>query len=385
MTDFFDRLSRELSRLDATDSRRVLTELAPVGLCADHGGRRLLNLSSNDYLGLSARGDLSSEFFAGFSGGCGYPGMSAVSSRLLTGNHPEYALLEADLSTLYGRAALATNSGYHANVGLFAALCGAEDLILSDALNHASIIDGVRLSGARRETFPHLGYGGLEELLAARRDEFRDVFIVTESLFSMDGDRADLARLVELKKRFNCVLILDEAHAVGVFGGRGLGLAEAAGVLPDIDVLVGTFGKALASAGAFIIASPVVREFLVNRMRTLIYSTGLPPMTVAWSRFTLGKAVGMARERAHLADLSERLRRGIAARGGRTAGTSQIVPLIIGSNGDTVRAAQVLRAAGFLAFPIRPPTVPEGSSRIRFSLNAGLEPGQIDALLAALP
>ena len=207
--------------------------------------------------------------------------MTASASRLLTGNHPAYAALERDLSELYdGRAATVFSSGYHTNVGICSAMAGKNDLFLADKLCHASLIDGMRLSGASLRRFRHLDYEHLETLLKKGSGEHRDVFIVSESVFSMDGDIADIERLVALKERYGATLIVDEAHAVGVFGERGLGVCERDGLTAEVDVLVGTFGKAWASFGAFAITDAVVRDYLINRMRPLIFTTALPPAVV---------------------------------------------------------------------------------------------------------
>lgn len=385
--DFLTRIENETARLTRLNLNRVLKTTKALGRNSGCDGLEMLNLSSNDYLGLSSRAELANEFLDSRRNLMApdiFP-LSAVSSRLLTGNHPEYAAIETFLGDLYGgRAALAANSGYHANIGLIPALAGEGDLIVSDSLNHASIIDGIRLSRAERAVYPHLDLGRAEEIVAAASGRYRNVFLITESVFSMDGDVVDLTRLVEIRRRHGVALIVDEAHAVGVFGAGGLGVCEEAGVMAEVDVIVGTFGKAFCSSGAYMICEPVVREYLVSTMRSLLYTTGLPPITVAWSRFVVERAVGMDAERKHLAKLGERLRAGLAERGYTTGGSSQIVPLIVGDSSRAITLAASLRERGYLTFPIRPPTVPEGSARIRFSLNAGLSERDIHGLLSAL-
>lgn len=378
---YHERLRAELEGAKGRGLYRVLPDFTGNGLYAEVGGCTLLNLSGNDYLGLSAHPELVEKFLAQGA----LPSLSASSSRLLTGNHPQYRALEAELASLYGnRSALAVNSGYHANVGALPALAREGDLILSDELNHASIIDGIRLSRAKCLTYPHLNLAALETLLEENRPRYRDVIIVTESLFSMDGDIADLRALVRLKNAHDALLYVDEAHSVGVYGPSGLGLAEEMGVLGEVDVLVGTFGKAFCSSGAFIASEPVLREYLVNTMRTLLFTTGLAPLTIAWTRFVLARIAGMGEERNRLLNLSAKLRGAVAARGEGVPGRSQIVPLILGSNEAATAEGKRLRALGFLASPIRPPTVPEGRARIRFSLNAAIPEGELDRLISVL-
>lgn len=383
---FDQKLRQRLEQLKAKDQLRALPELISAGEYVKYHGRKMCNLSSNDYLGLSQNKKLSAEFFTSLHNGDTSDFlMSASSSRLLTGNHQGYAQLEKALSTAYnGRAALAFNSGYHANLGILPALAGKGDLILSDKQNHASIIDGLRLSEATFKRYPHCDMQRLEKLLAAKRDEFENVFIVTESIFSMDGDSCDLPKLVELKNKYKAVLIVDEAHAVGVCGDKGLGLCEQAGVINDIDIILGTFGKAFCSVGAFAITSKTIREFLINTMRPLIYTTALPPIITRWNRFVLQKVITMQQKRTHLQELADYFRNGLLKKGLKTLGDSQIVPLITGENSAAIALAEKLQAGGILVFAIRPPTVAPGSARLRFSLHAGLTYETIDSILELL-
>ena len=369
--DLHERIISVLDELDKTGSRRLLRETR-----AD--GRSPINLSGNDYLGITATPGLREEFYERYKGefGSGELALSSASSRLLTGNTPAYTRLEQKISRLYaGRSSLVFNSGYHANIGILPALSRKGDLILSDKLNHASIIDGMRLCEAEFLRYRHLDYDQLERILLERREQYDQVFLVTESVFSMDGDEADLKRLADLKDRFGCVLVVDEAHGVGVRGDRGLGLAEETGTLARIDVLIGTFGKAFGSTGAYAVMEPEVKDFLINRMRPFIFTTALPPVILNWSCFILDRVPEMREERAKLRRMGIRLRelcRGIDP--ARTVdGVSQIVPWIIGSDSEAVKKAETLRANGFLVFAIRPPTVPRGTARLRLSLSAALE------------
>jgi 8-amino-7-oxononanoate synthase len=370
---FDELIGRELDALRQHDCYRELPDIN----CRRRkeitmGGKSMLNLSSNDYLGL---GD-DSVLLCGYMNSIGADGfaMTSSSSRLLTGNHPLYERLESALSTLYHReAALVFNSGYHANIGIIPALTNRHDLVLSDRLNHASIIDGLKISEATFQRFRHRDYDHLEELLQGAAGRYRQIFIVTESVFSMDGDLADLARLVSLKKSFDALLVLDEAHGVGVFGERGLGLCETAGLVEEIDIITGTFGKALASTGAYAVMSALYREYLINSMRSFIFTTALPPIVLGWSLLTLERQSAMRAERHALLQLASRLRQELIGRGFDVKGESHIVPVITGSNDLAVKMAARLREAGFLCMPVRPPTVPEKGARIRISLRSTLE------------
>ncbi len=369
--NWLESLQTELSELRNREQYRQLREIP------QNSG---LNLSGNDYLGISANDEFREEFYQRiklpeYSYGSLF---SASSSRLLTGNHQGYTELENKLSEWYGgRAALVFNSGYHANIGILPALAGSGDIILSDKLNHASIIDGIRLSGAEFHRYPHLDYARLEKLLQENYGTQKRIFIITESVFSMDGDIADLQILTTLKQRYNAILLVDEAHAAGVFGATGAGIAEATGLIDQIDILIGTFGKALCSSGAYAIMHQSVREYLINKMRPLIFTTGLPPIVTCWTSFILDKVFGMNVQREHLQKLSKKFRNALTLAGGKTGGNSQIVPLIVGENNIAVKLAEQLRQEGYLVFPVRPPTVPPGTARLRFSLSANMSSEQL--------
>jgi len=369
---FYDRIRTELDELKSLDRYRVLPDItARDGKDIEVNGERLLNLSSNDYLGLGDDKELLEGYGRRF--GKSSHAMTSSSSRLLTGNHPLYDQLEKALAALYGRqSAMVFNSGYHANIGILPALCNRHDLVLSDRLNHASIIDGMKIAEAPYQRYRHCDYDHLEELLEGAQGRFRQIFIVTESVFSMDGDLADLSRLVALKDKYGAFLIVDEAHGVGVFGERGLGLCEASGMVPQIDIITGTFGKALASTGAYAVMSSLVREYLLNTMRSFIFTTALPPVILGWSLLTLERQVSMFSERASLLQLAARLRNELIGRGFDVPGESHIVPVITGGNDLAVALAARLRNAGFLCMPVRPPTVPEKGARIRISLRSTL-------------
>ncbi len=379
-----DQMQHELQQLQEGSNLRRLPQMVHDGRDVVVNGQRMLNLSSNDYLGLAADKGLREEFLQTLTPETFLP--TSSSSRLLTGNFSIYDELEAELARLFGtEAALVFNSGYHANTGILPAVSNAQTLILADKLVHASIIDGIRLSTARCIRYRHNDMAQLERLLEQNHTEYRQIIIVTESLFSMDGDQADLKELVRMKQTYNNVLLyVDEAHAFGVRGKHGLGCAEEAGCIRDIDFLVGTFGKAAASAGAYIVCRRAIREYLVNRMRTLIFTTALPPVNIAWTLFIVRRLPSMQERREHLDTLSQMLKEALQARGYACPSVSHIVPMIIGPSADTVLRAEALQRHGFYALPVRPPTVPEGTSRIRFSLTAEIKKEEIEELIKEL-
>ena len=374
-----ERYIKKLNIIKEAGNYRILRNVENNGFLIHVDGKEMLNLSSNDYLGLSSNPRLAEEFRRETDTmALGY---SAVSSRLLSGNHQYYKMLEDDLSDLYGKeSALVFNSGYHANIGILPALSRKGDLVIADKLVHASIIDGLRLCEAQMLRYRHLDYEHLRSLLLQHREEYANVFIVTESVFSMDGDIADLQQLCEIKKEFDAFLYVDEAHAVGVRGTNGLGCCEEQACIEDIDFIVGTFGKAFASMGAFVACDGLFRDYLINTQRSLIFTTALPPVNVAWTRFILNRMPDFYDLRMKLNDVSPRLREVLERRGFETRGASHIVPMICGSNEDCVEMANLLQDNGFFALPVRYPTVPKNEARIRFSLNASIGMEDYDCL-----
>lgn len=389
------QLQNSLADLAAKQQYRHLPNLEHQGRYVIINDQKLLNIASNDYLGLGSDAALQSEFFDQLyqSPQAQLPKMSATSSRLLTGNDTQLIVLEDELQAWYqaavdkqplSKSVLVLNSGYHANIGILPALTTLpiKTLILADKLVHASIIDGMRLSQSKLVSYRryrHNDYKHLATFIERADPTIERIIIVTESIFSMDGDRADLAKLVQLKATDCRVeLYVDEAHAIGILGDTGLGLAEQTNTLADIDYLVGTFGKAFASVGAYIMCDDVVKQWLVNHMRPLIFSTALPPINHAWTRFILAKMPTFTQLRTHLAQLSIALSQSIDQRhrvfstGEDVAYHSPIVPYILGDNARTIAKAQQLQTAGFYALPIRPPTVPTNTARIRLVMNAKL-------------
>ena len=331
-------------------------------------GKKLLNLSSNNYLNIADNQAITQEFLDNVGNKYSF---GSASARLLTGTLPVYQELEELLSSLYGKeSALLYNSGYHANVGISSALNQKGDVVFSDKLNHASIIDGMRLSDGKFFRFPHNDMHALEKLLERERKNFNNAFIITESVFSMDGDIEDLKKIVELKKKYNCIMIIDEAHAFGVFGEKGLGVAEELGIVDDVDLLVGTFGKAIGSMGAFVTGSKTMIDFLINKSRSFIFSTALPPINIAFSKWIIETQIPKtAQKRKNMLNLAKKF-----------GSQSHIIPVVIGENKDTVDLCEVLFHNGYFTLPIRPPTVPVGTSRLRLSLTADIREEELQTL-----
>lgn len=384
MMNPLNSLEKELLLLQEKNNLRHLPATRHQGKEIVADGRVMLNLSSNDYLGLATDVSLRAEFLQTLTPCNFLP--SASSSRLLTGNFDVYADLEEWLAEKFRKeSALVFNSGYHMNTGILPAVSDARTLILADKLVHASIIDGIRLSAAKCIRYRHNNYEQLEQLLSLHHGEYDKIILVTESIFSMDGDEADLHRLAELKRQYeNVLLYVDEAHGIGVRGAHGLGCAEEQGCIADIDFLCGTFGKALASVGGYIVCSRVVRDYLVNKMRTLIFTTALPPVNLMWTRFVLEHLDHFNPRREHLRHISALLKEALGEKGYTCPSTSHILPMTIGDSGVAVQKAEELQRKGFYALPVRPPTVPEGTSRIRFSLTAAITEDEIKKLIETL-
>ncbi|OUY05955.1 8-amino-7-oxononanoate synthase [Acinetobacter populi] len=385
MNPLYQSYADTLEQLKHKDNFRFFKEIQHHGQYAILNGSTMLNLSSNDYLGLAQNEALKQQFFDLYPVETRH--LTSSSSRLLTGNFPEYEQLEASLSQAFGRASLLLNSGYHMNIGILPALTDSKTLIISDELIHASIIDGIRLSKAQKQRYAHQDLAQLEQLLiqAANRDEIEKIMVVTESVYSMDGDITNLNALVALKQKYAKVMLyVDEAHAIGVYGDKGLGCAEQQNCIADIDFLVGTFGKALASVGGYLICDEIIREFLINKMRSLIFSTAQPPLNMAWTNFIFHYMQQMQDKRQHLLQISQKLKQAVLDRGLACPTDSHIIPVIYGENQIAVDKALQMQRAGFYVLPIRPPTVAEGTARVRISLDANLSWSQLEPLIAHL-
>jgi 8-amino-7-oxononanoate synthase len=341
-----------------------------------------INFFSNDYLGLAQDPRLKEATLRAVAE---VRSVGSTGSRLLSGNSSEWEAVESDFADFVGtEAGLYFGSGYAANVGLISAVAGRGDLIFSDALNHASLIDGIRLSGAPKVIYPHADLNYLAAALREHSGHTGAKLIVTESIFSMEGDVAPIAELVALADKYDADLIVDEAHAIGVYGPQGRGVCASLGVEHKIFATVHTCGKALASAGAFVCGWRPLREFLINRARAFIFSTAMPPYFAGQIRAAMELARDANDRREHLRAIGNELRRRLSAAGiDCGASAAQIVPICIGGNEAALRVAAALQDAGFAVRAIRPPTVPEGTSRIRLSLTASLTTDDIQRLARA--
>ncbi len=391
-------LDRFLNQLLPTESSNLRS------LAHFDAQQNAIDLTHNDYLGLGVDDRLKSDFLAQFSFD-DFPHFGSTASRLLYTNSQIYIDLELLLAKLYRKSgALLYNSGYHVNIGILPAITTNRTLIVADKLVHASIIDGIRLSKGDFVRFRHNDYNHLFQILSEKAGDYEAVFVVTESIFSMDGDCADLEQLVALKHQFkNLYLYVDEAHAVGVRGERGLGLSEELGVVDDIDILVGTFGKAYASMGAFVVGSDTLINLLINVSRSVIYSTTLPAINAAWSHYILSamqvdEATNFATRRAQLRAISSEVREGLIGafesmtEDSRMAklleclrrSTSQIIPIVVCEAEVAIKVANSLKNSGINVKAIRPPTVPASSSRLRLSLHAALSKSDVAKLINTL-
>jgi 8-amino-7-oxononanoate synthase len=365
-----DGLRRALTPVEAVDARTIRV-----------GGDVCINLASNDYLGLRFHPALIARAVAWAD----QYGVGAGASRLVTGNLDLFAPLEAKIAALKRKpTALIMASGFQANAAVLQALLDSsvldgEPLLFCDRLNHASMHFGAAAAGARELRYRHGDTVHLAELLSRYQGNARPKFILTESVFSMDGDVAPLAEIGRLAREHGAMLVVDDAHATGILGEGGCGLSG------DADVVVGTFSKALGGFGAYVACSETIRDYLVNRCTGLIYSTAPPPPVLGAIDAALDLVPGLDAERAHVATLAGNFRGAARALGFDTgASATQIVPLIAGSNHAALGLSKRLREAGFFATAIRPPTVPAGTARVRLAFTAAHTRADIDALLEVL-
>ena len=330
--------------------------------------KKMLNLSSNDYLNLSTDKDLVLEFVDKYKNKNEFI-LSSASARLLTGNSSEYKRLENNFSSLSSKeASLLFNTGYQCNQGVIGTLISKGDCIFCDKLNHASIISGLKLSQGDHFRYKHLDYDNLEKQLSEKRKNYKNALIVSESVFSMDGDIADIKKLVELKKKYNCLLMLDEAHAFGVFGNNLFGVAQENNLLDEIDIITITLGKSLASMGAICVSNRVIIDYLINKASTFIFSTALPSINIMWSNFLLEEKFKLLKEKKEkLNSLFKEVHKIYP-----TISSSQIIPVIIGDSLKTKNTALFMQDRGYYVLPINPPTVPLNTSRLRLSLTSDI-------------
>jgi len=329
-------------------------------------GQEYIDFSSNDYLGLSGHPKL----IKAAKGAMDEFGIGACASRLLSGDFKLHYQLEEKIARFKNKeAALFFNSGYQANTGIISSLYAKGDAIFFDRLSHASIIDGIILSQAIFFRFQHNDIAHLELLLKKERGKFKGALIITESVFSMDGDKAPLKELVNLKEKYNCKLFVDEAHATGIFGKNGSGVVEEEGLEEKTDFIMGTFSKALAGFGAYLASSKAVVDYLINTCRSFIYSTALPPAIVASNLASIDLVKEEPNRRIKLLENSRYLREALRNKGFQVKGESQIIPVITGDNLKTIKLADKLKKMGYWIVPIRPPTVLKGQARLRLSLS----------------
>lgn len=372
----------ELSSLEERGLLRDLNPLPQTGGEVIIGGRKMLNFSSNDYLGLAndprlkAASILAIEEF----------GAGATASRLIAGDLTMHEELENDLAKMMGtEAALVFGSGFLTNLGVITSLAGAGDWIFSDRLNHASIIDGVRLSRAHCERYEHKDMAHLESLLKKHSAAGCKRIIVSESVFSMDGDIAPLEELTSLAGKYDAVLIVDEAHAIGVFGSNGGGVSRISGSKASPDIIIGTLGKSLGGYGGFAACPASVRRLLINKARSFIYTTGLPPACLGSARAAVSIVTSERVLGRTLLDKACRFHSLLGSRGLKLAPfESQILPIIVGGNEAVVRFADLLQERGLLVKPIRPPTVPAGTARVRLSLTLSMPDVSLEKAAAAI-
>ena len=330
--------------------------------------RKMLNLSSNDYLNLSTDKDLKLEFIEKYKNDNEFL-FSSASARLLTGSSSCYRKLEQNFANLFNKeSALIFNTGYQANLGIVSTLAQKGDVIFSDKLNHASIVAGLKLSPAEHFRYNHLDYNQLEKILKEKRNQFNNAIIISESVFSMDGDIADIKKLVELKKKYNCLLMIDEAHAFGIFGNELQGISAQANLLDEIDIITITLGKALASSGAICVANKTITNYLINKASSFIFSTAIAPINVMWSNFLLEEKFSLlCKKKEKLNSLFKKIHKIYPS-----VSQSQIIPVVLGSIQNATNKALELQQKGYYVLPINPPTVPSGTSRLRISLTSDI-------------
>ncbi|ADD67884.1 8-amino-7-oxononanoate synthase [Denitrovibrio acetiphilus DSM 12809] len=360
-----DKILRELEKIKAEDLYREMPAMTEgAGRYVEIGGLQYLNLSSNNYLGLSGVESVREEAEKALR----QYGTTSGASRIVTGNYKLYDDLERKTASYKNcERALVFNSGYAANLAVYTSLCGRETHVFSDKLNHASIIDGIRLSGAKHIRYKHNDMADLEALLEKYKD-VKEKVIATDTVFSMDGDVCQLYRIVSLAEKYGAMIIIDEAHATGVFG-RGRGYAHEIGLADRVDVHMGTFSKALGSFGGYVASSEVIIDYLRNKARSFIYSTSLPPAVVGASVGALKYLAKKPEIGGRLLDAAEDLRFYLSQIGFETGmSMSQIIPVVLGGNKRALLAKEFLLSKGLYVAAIRPPTVPVNTARLRLSL-----------------
>lgn len=349
-----NEIKKQLEHLKSIQNYRVLNEV-------DHS---LINLSSNDYLGLAQDTELKKKFYSKFS-----PALSSSSSRLITGCSKEVMEFEKKAQEIYSKPCITFNSGFDANSSIIENFYNKNSLILTDRLNHASIYDGIVNCEAKFLRYRHLDLEHLEELLQKNVDKYEDILVVTETVYSMDGDIVDIEKLIDLKKRYNFDLMVDEAHSYGVFG---YGIVHNLELIDFVDFLVIPLGKGGASMGAMVICDEIYKDFIINKSRKFIFSTALPPVNHQWNLFILTHMNKFDEKRAKLEFLKNYMLRTLRENGIETISNTHIISIIVGNNSRLARISHNLKEKGFLVYGVKEPTVPAGTSRFRIGLNPTL-------------
>jgi glycine C-acetyltransferase len=377
-----ERLRKELKEIRDKGNYREVRYLKPISSARIlYNGKEMINLCSNSYLSLHNHPDVVEAAHSVID----EYGAGTCSSRSVSGSIDLYGLLENEIAKFKGyEKALMFSNGYMANIAIVSTLLSEDDTIYSDELNHSSIIDAIRLSRAKRVIYRHLDMDDLERKLQNRRGHGQS-FIISETVFSMDGDVARLDRLHELKRHYGAHLIIDEAHATGVFGENGRGVEEIYGLCGSIDVQMGTFGKALGSFGAFVLGDPLILEYLINRARTFMYTTALPASTLAAARAALSVVQNQPAVRRELWENISYVRDRLSGLGfDLKQSQGPIVPIEVGEDATAVEMQKLLLEKGIFLQAIRPPTVPAGTSRLRLTIVRGLDREDIESALDAL-
>lgn len=377
-------LDHEIERMHRAGLARMLRPIERRdGATVELDGRRMVDFASNDYLGLASDPRVAAAARAALEG----EGLGAAAARLITGNHPYHTALEREIASFKGaESALLFPSGYAANTGTVPALVGKGDAVYMDELNHASLIDGARLSRAEIRVFPHMDLSALDRMLASDVGRHRHALVVVDGMFSMHGDTFPLRALVPMARRYGAWTYVDDAHATGVLGATGRGTTEQYRPGIDVDVVMGTLGKALGTVGAFVVGSSTLVEYLRHRARTFVFTTGSPPALAAAASEALRIAQDEPWRRERVRENAARLRRGLERLGFTPAGApdGHIIPVPMRGVERTVEAADRLRQRGFLVAAVRPPSVPRGGSRLRVTVSAAHTGAQVDSLVRAI-
>ncbi|MDU1911521.1 aminotransferase class I/II-fold pyridoxal phosphate-dependent enzyme [Fusobacterium sp.] len=344
-------LIKELNALKSAYNFRQLKEC----------NNSLINLSSNDYLGLANDEELLSEFYSEYA-----PKLSSSSSRLIDGSYHEVMELEKELEIIYENSAILFNSGFDANSSIIETFYNKKSLILTDRLNHASIYDGILNSEAVFMRYKHLDMNNLESLLIKYKDVYDDILVVSETIYSMDGDVANLKELVNLKKKYNFDLMIDEAHSYGVYG---YGIAKELNVVKDIDFLIIPLGKGGGSIGAYVICSQLIKDYIINKSRKFIYTTALPPVNNMWNFFILKKMPYFKNKMEKLQEIKKYTHNLLKENCIETLSSTHIISIIIGNNSKIIEISENMKKKGFLLYGVKEPTVPKGTARFRIGLN----------------